>query len=558
MFSIDKFFSHIQQIQILKLYFFEVVIILTAIFFSSIAFTLFYKVFLKTKQLLNLTNSKFKLIFEHSPLGIIYFNNQGIILECNNEFIRIIGSSKEKLIGIDMAKLPNERLQLVLADTFCGKIGIYDGLYRSFTAKKATIIRGIFAPILLNNKLNGGIAIIEDVTIQKQYEQDLEDAKAKAERESMAKTIFFENMSHEVRTPLNGISGILQLLEKTLTDEKQIELIELALKSINRLTRLLNNILDLTKIETDNICLLCEKFSIKKCIDSIIKNLEDECEKKSIKIYSAVSEEVPEIIIGDEHRIKQILENLLWNSYKFTNEGSISIEVRFNSISQNKGKLIFTIKDTGIGIEEENLKKITEPFYQQERGYTKQFQGAGLGLAIVKRLINLMDGSLNIKSKPGFGTEVTFSIIIGCIANSKKSPKQVNIQNSRPLKILIADDDRVNSFILKRLMEKMNHEVDTASNGLEALEKIKQTDYDIVFMDIQMPVMNGIEALEKIKALNKSKILPRVVAVTAYAMPGDKEKFINAGFDEYIAKPIDMEVINGILEKLIFMEENTN
>ncbi|HOV07745.1 MAG TPA: response regulator [Spirochaetota bacterium] len=533
-----------------NIYFPEIVAITVAIALSALTLAILYKTFIKTRELLKISNSKFKLIFQHSPLGIIYFDDKGIILECNSEFVKIIGSSREKLIGLDMKKLPNAKLQSTLADTFSGKIGLYDGLYRSFTGNKETIIRGIFTPIFLNKKMYGGIAIIEDVTLQKLHEQELKDAKAKAERESMAKTIFLENMSHEVRTPLNGISGILQLLEKISTNEQQIELIDLALSSVNRLTRLLGNILDLTKIETDNIYLISEEFSIRKTIYAIVKTLESECEKKSIKIDYAISEEVPETLIGDELRIRQILENLAWNSYKFTNEGSISIEVRFNRQSHEKGKLILTVKDTGIGIEPEQLDEITQPFYQQERSYTKKFQGAGLGLTIVKRLIHLMEGSLNISSRPGYGTEITCTMIVGCIDNTKKSTLQAKGESGKPLKILIADDDRINSLMLKKLIEKMNHCVDSVSDGLAALEKVKQRDYDVVFMDIQMPVMNGIEALENIKNLPDSKNRPKVVAVTAYAMPGDQEKFLQAGFDDYISKPIDMELIEEALDRL--------
>lgn len=524
-------------------------ILLVAIFFG-------FKLIVKAKRQLKISNSKYRLIFNHSPLGIIYFDRKGIILECNSEFVKIIGSSREKLIGLDMKQLPNQKLQSILQDVFNGKTGVYNDLYSSFTAKKETFIKGTFAPIILNGKMSGGIAVIEDVTKQKEYEKELIDAKIMAISENTAKSLFLANMSHEVRTPLNGILGILQILDRTTADLNQKELIDMALKSGNRLTRLLSNILDMANLQSNNIMLHEEEFSIAEIIKSAVRDIEKECAAKNVTVSFYISNTVPEKIKGDNMRIRQILENIAWNSYKFTEKGNIEIKAEFTKISDSLGKLIISVKDTGIGIEPQKLEEIKKPFTQSEQTYSKRFQGAGLVLAIVQRVLEVMDGTIRISSQTGIGTEVTFEIPVGYVISCPVGIKSAKV-TIPPLKILVADDDRINSLMFKRLLEKMNHSVAIAYDGKEAIDKILSSNYDIVFMDIQMPVMNGIEALQNIRNLQSYNNL-KVVAVTAYAMSGDREKFLEAGFNGYIPKPIDSEAIEETLIALTISENAIN
>ncbi len=523
-----------------------------------IAFTLISmkKQVSKKNRALKISNEKFRLIFEHSPIGIIHFDRNGIITECNTSFEQIVGSNRERLIGLDMKTIRDIRAAQAVRHVLSGNTGTYDDIYTSITSEKTTPVRAMLSPLLNESGyITGGIGVIEDVTVWKLYEDKLVNARESAERANRIKNIFLANMSHEVRTPLNGILGLLQVLQSSCSDAGQNDLISMAIKSGKRLTRLLSDILDLTKIESEQFNLIIEDVNIRDIITSIQKTLSEDYSGKKIDIITSVSESVPEFIRGDELRIRQILQNLAENSCKFTNEGTITISAGFEQTGVMEGMLKLNVTDTGIGIENDKLQDILEPFRQVENNYTRKFQGAGLGLAIVRKLVLLMDGNIEIQSSPGAGTgvECTMKVDI-CTVNQNKSSENFSDERVpvKSLRILLVEDDRINSLMIKRLLEKMNHTVSDASNGLEALEFLCKAEFDLVLMDIQMPEMNGMEAIKEIRKPERfgAKSGICTIALTAYAMAGDREKFIEAGFDEYLPKPVDTEELNSAILKL--------
>lgn len=526
------------------------------ILFITISFYSLKKQLSRKNSALKLSEEKFRLIFEHSPLGIIHFDNEGVITECNSSFEKIVGTSREKFLGTDLTTLPDIRMVQTVKSVLKGNNGYYEDFYDAVTSDRSAPIRAIMAPLTTpGGKITGGIGIIEDITLWKMSEEKLVQAREAAEKANYTKSIFLANMSHEVRTPLNGILGLLQILSSSLTDHRQHEYVDMAISSGKRLTRLLSDILDLTKIESEQFSLIKEEVRIRDILDCIWDSLSTDCGRKNIRLSSVVSESVPEIILGDELRIRQVVQNLAENSLKFTSEGSITIEADFICSDNDKGKLVLKVKDTGIGIDSDKLADITEPFRQVENTYTRKFQGAGLGLAIVKRLVGLMDGEINIESSPGKGTEVKCTMNVELCEDNRNKGTEEPVDDGaevQPLRILLVEDDRINSLMIRRLLEKKSHIVTDAANGLEALQCLTEDDFDLVLMDIQMPEMNGIEAVKEIRKTERfgSRSGVCTIALTAYAMAGDREKFLSEGFDEYLPKPVDMEELNSIILRL--------
>jgi len=526
------------------------------ILFVIISFVSLKKQLLKKNSDLKLSEVKFRLIFEHSPLGIIHFDEEGVITACNPSFEKIMGVSKDKILGIDLRTLSDVRITQTIKSVLNGNTGFFEDIYQSDITEKSAPIRAYFAPLQkTNGSITGGIGIIEDITLWRLNEEKLVQAREAAEKANRTKSIFLANMSHEVRTPLNGILGLLQVLNNKMTDPGQLEYVNMAISSGKRLTRLLSDILDLTKIESEQFNLIKEEINVREILNSVKGALEDDCVRKKITLSYSVSDNVPDVVAGDELRIRQVVQNLAENSLKFTSEGSITIEADFINSGLKSGTLTLKIRDTGIGIEKEKIAEIMEPFRQVENTYTRKFQGAGLGLAIVKRLLGLMDGDISIESTQGKGTEVSCTMKVElCEDNQDRGAVQPAKEEPaiQPLKILLVEDDRINSLMVRRLLEKMSHTVTDAANGIEALQCFAEADFDLVLMDIQMPEMNGIEAIREIRKTERfgSKSGVCAIALTAYAMAGDREKFLSEGFDEYLPKPVDMEELNSAVIRL--------
>lgn len=410
----------------------------------------------------------------------------------------------------------------------------------------------------LSEKYNELSAVHEKLTVTEEELRnnyiELEEANEQTTKANQAKGQFLANMSHELRTPLNGILGFTQLLLLSNIDEEQKDELLMIEESSNHLLELINSILDLSKIEAGKIILNHNKFNIKEQMELIIKGINLMTENKNIEIMYYVDPFINEELTGDIFRLKQVLNNIISNAVKFTDSGHIYFKVKEISKTIDKIKLEFSVEDTGKGISDEFKNKIFDKFIQEEDTYTKNYGGTGLGLAISKQLVSLMGGSIWFESKIGKGSTFYFTAVFEYDYNKEqvhdKEIIKISKSNNTYKNILVAEDNEINLKIINAYLKMLNYKFVFVRNGQDAVDYAEKNKTDIILMDIQMPILNGLEAAKIIRDREKKTGEHQIIiAMTACAMEGDREKFIKAGMDDYISKPFNMETLNEKLRK---------
>ncbi len=406
-----------------------------------------------------------------------------------------------------------------------------------------------------------------EIAERRQSEIELEQARAAAETASRAKSEFLANMSHEIRTPLNGLFGMLQHVQTTPLNAEQAECIDIALGSGQKLLGVLNDILDLSRIEAGKMELDRGQFSPAQTVGEVVGIFKANAQAKKIALHCRVAPELATMVVGDEGRLRQVLFNLVGNAVKFTERGQVTIDAEIQPAGKDPGKLIlkFTVSDSGIGIPRDQLAGIFEPFTQVDGTHTRKYGGSGLGLSIVRRLVDLMGGEVAIESEPGAGTNIRFSIVVGRATDQAQATDRARAEEedasaspplpTRTLRVLIAEDDRINRLVMERLLGRQGHEVTAVADGEHCLQALDEERFDLVFMDIQMPDMDGIEATRRIRDRDDEKKNIPIVALTAHAMNGDREKFIAEGMDDYLSKPVDPGALRALLGRLFSASE---
>ena len=375
---------------------------------------------------------------------------------------------------------------------------------------------------------------------------------------NQAKSEFLANMSHEIRTPLNAIVGFIQILQKNETDKTKQHYLTIIETSSKSLLHVINDILDLSKIESGKLDIALNDFSLEKALENIIELYTPRMNEKKINFIVELANGLPKRVKSDELRLKQIIDNLLSNALKFTPElGFILLKADYRP---DRESLLIEVRDSGIGIPKKRQTAIFDAFTQSDASTTKDFGGTGLGLSISKKLVSMLKGSITLQSEEGKGSRFIIELPIAISSSEEESAETSSDILFNGEKILLVEDNKTNQLFATLILDELNLTYIIANNGKEAVEKFQEEDFSLILMDENMPIMNGTEATQEIIRLEKENkdVHTPIIALTANALKGDEERFISAGMDDYLSKPVDTPLLAKKIRDLISRDKNTN
>ena len=499
--------------------------------------------------------AKFKGIIDNFHLGLLEVAPDGRILQANESFCEMSGFSSEELQGQDGGELlldseERKRMKVRNASRIVGEEAVYE--LRVFNKKKELRYWLVSAAPLLGDdgQVHGSIGIHWDITEMKQLEFELKGARYKAEESSKAKAMFLANMSHEIRTPLNGIVGMAEQLAQTQLDADQRYFIDIMRSASSTLLSIINDVLDISKIESGKFSIEITPFNLNETVRQTLSVFGEKAKQTNISLDIELMDDLGIMHLGDPHRLSQVLFNIVGNAMKFTQAGYVRVTSHLARGENDICLVSFSIEDTGVGMDMAYLTKVFEAFTQEDASVTRKFGGSGLGLSIARNIVHIMGGTIEIESEKGKGTRVNIRIPMR-ISNEKTKQDIVEItdlqKSLKGLRILAVEDNELNRMVLQVILKKCEVVLTIAHNGQEAIDLIQQQEFDLVLMDVQMPVVDGLEATKYIR--NELKMTIPIIGLSANAMREEVEICRQAGMNDYLVKPYSERVLVEIMKK---------
>jgi PAS domain S-box-containing protein len=503
-------------------------------------------------------------ILAASLVGITLVKD-GYITSVNRKMSDIFGYSAAELVGRDIRMFFQDRDTFrKFVRTYARQLAVRDLEHIEYSLKRKD---GRMIPCSLSGKAidqndlsRGVVWVVEDIRERKKSEEELQSARTEAEAASRAKSEFLANMSHEIRTPMNGIIGIAEMLHDLELNPARRRHLGLIVTSARRLMKIINDILDFSKNEMERLVLDNIPFSLRKALNEVLENFSVQAMEKKVYLKLEIEKDVPDKVIGDETRLMQVLYNLVGNGVKFTDRGVVVVRLSLaDGGGPDEKRILFEVVDTGIGISPDRQESIFEAFAQADFSHTRRYGGTGLGLPISRRFVQLMGGDLKLESRKGVGSRFWFVLLMEEASDLPESqPQEKPLQKTLFMdllpscRILLAEDNPINTALAVSLLEMAGLEVTAVQNGQEAVQRFMSETYDCILMDVQMPDMDGYEAVRQIRRLEEERggHIP-IIAMTACAMDGDREKCLAAGMDDYLSKPIDRIILFNLISRYL-------
>ncbi|WP_312175840.1 response regulator [Chryseobacterium sp.] len=505
---------------------------------------------------------KYRNIIANMNLGLIEVDNNQMIQYANQSFCDVSGFEADELIGKNPSQLflyGENNMKFLEEQIELRKKGV-SSVYQLPVKNKRGEIRWWAISGAPNyddqGNLLGSVGIHLDITDQKKLEEELKLQRAKALEASKAKEVFLANMSHEIRTPLNAIIGFLRELKRAGVSGSQQEFLDYSYNASQHLLSIINNILDISKIESGEMLLENKNFSLKESIENVITILKPKAREKGLMLTTSFSDKLYPVFKGDPSKIEQVLYNILGNALKFTNQGKIAVDCKVLQDLPHQQTFSIVITDTGIGMSEEYVRSIFKKFNQEDSSISRKYGGTGLGMSITKELIHLMKGEIDVKSEKNVGTSITIQLVLH--KGNEKLNRDVSAEKQHivldGIRVLLVEDNELNQLVAENSLKHYNCLVTKADNGRIAVELLEKEQFNIILMDIQMPEMDGIEATQILR--EKMGVKTPIIALTANAFKSEIDKCISIGMDDYITKPFAEESLITIIEKHIGRQKN--